>query len=346
MRGSIRVILLSALICGAWLPGASDAQARERWWEPVGRWAGEMSWTISHSYSEPDPAQETGVISLTAQLTIPPLSAPAVDEDAPRPARLSIHGFHKRNYLKTCPGPETQLVEETMRLDYEGPWRAFFGIGRRFEGDPRRFISIGLAGGMNGGLVDWDSGEVAVPNIATGNACGQVWTPDNDAYPLPWPFTFGPTEYEWVEPDCDHETYLPIAHQICMHVTRTGRLEQRWTEECAEGGRGLYIGRQGCLMSVSMRFAKLGHNDRDGDRLPDRWERRYKLSTRRDSRSGDPDRDRLSNALEYLHRTSPRRRDTDGDGFRDGAEVLRYGTNPRKPSRRAGNRPTTRDRRR
>ena len=198
---------------------------------------------------------------------------------------------------------------------------------------------------MKGGLVDWDSGEIAVPNVATGTACGQTWSPDNDDYPFAWPFD-GPVNYEWVEPDCDHETYLPIPQATCMHVTRTGALDQRWQEDCAEGGHGLLGPRHGCVMSVSIRFAKRGHNDRDGDRLPDRWERRYKLSTRRDSRRGDPDRDRLSNALEYKYRTHPRRRDTDGDGVRDGAEVLRYGTNPRKRNcdSHGRNRPSAPDR--
>jgi len=70
--------------------------------------------------------------------------------------------------------------------------------------------------------------------------------------------------------------------------------------------------------------------DRDGDRLPDRWERRYHLSTRKRSGKRDPDHDRLRNRREFRLRLNPRRADTDRDGLRDGAEVKRYRTKPRK----------------
>jgi hypothetical protein len=70
--------------------------------------------------------------------------------------------------------------------------------------------------------------------------------------------------------------------------------------------------------------------DRDGDRLPDRWERRYHLSTHRRSGKRDPDHDGLSNRREFRLRLNPRRADTDRDGLRDGAEVKRYHTNPRR----------------
>jgi hypothetical protein len=70
--------------------------------------------------------------------------------------------------------------------------------------------------------------------------------------------------------------------------------------------------------------------DRDGDRLPDRWEQRYHLSTHKRSGKRDPDHDGLRNRREFRLRLNPRRRDTDRDGLRDGAEVKRYHTNPRK----------------
>ena len=70
--------------------------------------------------------------------------------------------------------------------------------------------------------------------------------------------------------------------------------------------------------------------DRDHDRLPDRWEKRYDLSTKKKSGKGDADRDGLRNRREYRLRTNPRKKDTDGDGLRDRAEVRRYKTNPRK----------------
>ncbi len=70
--------------------------------------------------------------------------------------------------------------------------------------------------------------------------------------------------------------------------------------------------------------------DRDDDGLPDRWERRYHLSTTKASAKRDPDRDGLTNRREYRLRTNPRRADSDRDTLRDGAEVKRYRTNPRR----------------
>ena len=75
--------------------------------------------------------------------------------------------------------------------------------------------------------------------------------------------------------------------------------------------------------------------DRDHDGLPDRWERRYDLSTTKKSGKADPDHDHLRNRREYRLRTNPRKRDTDGDGFDDRVEV-REGTNPRDASSHPG----------
>jgi hypothetical protein len=74
----------------------------------------------------------------------------------------------------------------------------------------------------------------------------------------------------------------------------------------------------------------VGGRDRDHDRIADRWEKRYHLSTSRKSAKGDPDRDGLRNLREFRLRTHPRRKDTDRDGLRDRAEVRRHHTNPRK----------------
>jgi thrombospondin type 3 repeat protein len=73
-----------------------------------------------------------------------------------------------------------------------------------------------------------------------------------------------------------------------------------------------------------------GARDRDGDGLPDRWEKRYGLSSHRNSSRGDPDRDSLSNRSEYRLRLNPRRRDTDRDGLSDGREVKTTRTDPRR----------------
>ena len=76
--------------------------------------------------------------------------------------------------------------------------------------------------------------------------------------------------------------------------------------------------------------ANAAPRDRDRDGLPDRWEKRYHLSTSKKSGKRDPDHDGLRNRREYRLRTNPRRKDTDRDGLRDRAEVRRYHTNPRK----------------
>ena len=84
------------------------------------------------------------------------------------------------------------------------------------------------------------------------------------------------------------------------------------------------------LMLLVLPVATATAHSRDGDRLPDRWERRYGLSTSKPSGKFDPDGDKLSNRREYLLRTNPRRRDTDGDGLGDRGEIQRHRTNPRR----------------
>jgi hypothetical protein len=67
---------------------------------------------------------------------------------------------------------------------------------------------------------------------------------------------------------------------------------------------------------------------RDRDKLPDRWERKFHLSTKNNDANRDRDRDGLSNYREYRSHTNPRKKDTDRDGLKDRAE-LRFGFKPR-----------------
>jgi Ni/Co efflux regulator RcnB len=60
--------------------------------------------------------------------------------------------------------------------------------------------------------------------------------------------------------------------------------------------------------------------DRNQDRIPDRWEKRHKLSLKVDQRKKDQDRDGLRNRGEWLSDTNPRDRDSDDDGISDGKE--------------------------
>jgi hypothetical protein len=57
--------------------------------------------------------------------------------------------------------------------------------------------------------------------------------------------------------------------------------------------------------------------DRDHDGLPDKWEKKFHLSTHKKSAKGDPDHDGLNNMGEFRSRTNPRKADTDNDGVND-----------------------------
>ena len=67
-------------------------------------------------------------------------------------------------------------------------------------------------------------------------------------------------------------------------------------------------------------FAAAKQPDRDGDRMPDRWERKHKLSVKKNDAARDLDRDGLRNLAEYRAKTNPRKADSDRDGWLDGDE--------------------------
>ena len=80
--------------------------------------------------------------------------------------------------------------------------------------------------------------------------------------------------------------------------------------------------------------------DRDHDKLPDRWEKKFKLSAKKKGTRKDADRDGLNNLGELRSGTSPRDKDSDNDGVRDddedrdrdrvdNANEIREGTSPR-----------------
>ena len=58
-------------------------------------------------------------------------------------------------------------------------------------------------------------------------------------------------------------------------------------------------------------------HDRDHDKLPDKWEHKFHLSTHKNSAMGDPDKDGLNNRGEFRSHTNPRKADTDRDGIDD-----------------------------
>jgi hypothetical protein len=60
--------------------------------------------------------------------------------------------------------------------------------------------------------------------------------------------------------------------------------------------------------------------DGNHDRIPDRWEKRHRLSTEVNQARRDQDRDHLRNRAEFLAGDNPRDRDSDDDGVMDGEE--------------------------
>ena len=83
----------------------------------------------------------------------------------------------------------------------------------------------------------------------------------------------------------------------------------------------------------------LPSSDRDGDGLPDEWEREHGLNPRDSGKNdpqhgpaGDSDGDGLSNLEEYVAHTNPVQRDSDADGLSDYEELKKTHTNPLDPA--------------
>ena len=78
----------------------------------------------------------------------------------------------------------------------------------------------------------------------------------------------------------------------------------------------LALGALALLAMPSLAAAK----DRNHDRIPDRWEKRHKLSLKVKQTRRDQDGDHLRNRAEFLAGDDPRDSDSDDDGVLDGAE--------------------------
>lgn len=78
----------------------------------------------------------------------------------------------------------------------------------------------------------------------------------------------------------------------------------------------LALGALALLAMPSLAAAK----DRNHDRIPDRWEKRHKLSLKVNQARRDQDSDQLRNRAEFLAGTDPRSSDSDDDGVMDGDE--------------------------
>ena len=78
----------------------------------------------------------------------------------------------------------------------------------------------------------------------------------------------------------------------------------------------LALGALALLAMPAMAAAK----DRNHDHIPDRWEKRHKLSLKVNQARHDQDRDHLRNRAEFLAGDNPRDADSDDDGVIDGNE--------------------------
>ncbi len=79
-----------------------------------------------------------------------------------------------------------------------------------------------------------------------------------------------------------------------------------------------------CAFAAVLAFPASGmarsHGDRNGDRIPDRWERAHHLSLKVNQARRDQDHDGLRNKAEFMAGDNPRDADTDDDGVNDGQE--------------------------
>jgi hypothetical protein len=76
-----------------------------------------------------------------------------------------------------------------------------------------------------------------------------------------------------------------------------------------------------CLLALALPgIAGAKARDRNHDRIPDRWEKRHRLSLRVNQAKRDQDHDGLRNRAEFEAETNPRDRDSDDDGIPDGEE--------------------------
>lgn len=78
----------------------------------------------------------------------------------------------------------------------------------------------------------------------------------------------------------------------------------------------LALGALALLAMPSLAAAK----DRNHDRIPDRWEKKHRLSLKVNQARKDQDGDKLRNRAEFLAGDNPRKADSNGDGVMDGEE--------------------------
>jgi hypothetical protein len=94
-----------------------------------------------------------------------------------------------------------------------------------------------------------------------------------------------------------------------------GKALMRGCSECQRGAtRFVLVGIAAVLVASLFALPALAANghDRNGDRIPDRWEARYDLSLSKNQAPRDQDKDGVKNLAEFKDGTNPRKADTDG----------------------------------
>ena len=91
------------------------------------------------------------------------------------------------------------------------------------------------------------------------------------------------------------------------------------TRRIPRAGFGLLVALAAGVAIVALPAAASAR-DRNHDRIPDRWEKRFHLSLRVNQAHRDQDHDGLTNRQEFRAGDNPRRADTDDDGVRDDEE--------------------------
>jgi hypothetical protein len=93
-------------------------------------------------------------------------------------------------------------------------------------------------------------------------------------------------------------------------------------EEAMRGKtRNISVVVAGALALLLVAFAGTAvAKDKNRDRIPDKWEKKFKLSLKVDQSNKDQDRDKVDNLNEFQEGTNPRVKDTNRNGKADGKE--------------------------
>lgn len=146
--------------------------------------------------------------------------------------------------------------------------------------------------------------------------------------------------WQWWVPDAvdallvSHNVVSTLNHVVATTADDTFVLDSRtgalvWAH--ALGGLLSVSEDGGLVVSSPNMFTVISMTgDRDGDGMPDWWERYYGFDRASPADgNGDADADGLRNVDEYAARTNPVHADTDADGLADGPEVNAYSADPR-----------------